>query len=172
MILNQLKTVIKNFSEMLPIFRTLRNEGKNRPKIFYHETREAISKEFTELGKEENNFFISSYKKIDRYLPGETEKWIEDYKKGIISTKGHHLVGNNPFDLEVGRKLQKEVEQKVRYLPDVKEFNMDFAICGNKLAITCLEENPFMVIVESKELIQSIKILFEIAWEKGKDIDK
>ncbi len=35
-ILNELKITTKNFSEMLPIFRTLRNKGRKRPKITYY----------------------------------------------------------------------------------------------------------------------------------------
>ncbi|MCK9379327.1 MAG: hypothetical protein M0P97_04265 [Candidatus Moranbacteria bacterium] len=49
---------------------------------------------------------------------------------------------------------------------------MDFTIYDNKLAITSLEENPFIVVIESDELVRSMKPLFELAWEKGKSLEK
>ncbi|MDD4901531.1 MAG: helix-turn-helix domain-containing protein [Patescibacteria group bacterium] len=171
-ILNKLKITAKNFSEMLPIFRTLGNAGKKRPKIIYYETKEGILNVFNEINQAANAYFISSYKKIDNYFPGEIERWIQNHKRGIISIKGKHIVGNNPFDLAVGQRYQAEIGQQVRYLPEVEEFNMDFAIYKNKLAITSLEDEAFVIVIESEELIKSIKILFEIAWEKAKEILK
>ena len=48
--------------------------------------------------------------------------------------------------------------------------HMDFAICDNKLIITSLEENSFLVVMESEKLVKSIQPIFEIAWNKGKNI--
>ena len=49
---------------------------------------------------------------------------------------------------------------------------MDFAIFGNKLVITSLGEKPFIVVFESEELVKSMLPIFEIAWQKGKDVKK
>jgi predicted DNA-binding transcriptional regulator len=171
-ILNQLKTLTKNFSEMLPLFRTLHNKGRSRPKIFYQEDKKAILKTLDDMNQYEKAFFITSYQRIDSCFPGMMEKWIADWKKGVIPVRGRHIVGNNSFDLGVGRRLQKEIGQKVKYLPEVEMFTMDLAIYEKKLTITSLEENPFMVTIESGELIKSIKILFEIAWEKAEELPK
>lgn len=168
-ILNQLKTVAKNFSEMLPFFRTLHNKGKKRPKITYHETMEGIWNTYEEMNQAKDAFFISSYERIEKYFPGSIDKWVEYCKKGLITLKGKHLVPNNKFDLEVMKKFS-EIGQSARYLPEIKDFNMDFTIYGNKLAITSLEEEPFIVIIESESLVNSILPIFEIAWVQGKEI--
>lgn len=168
-ILNQLKTVTKNFSEMLPFFRTLHNKGKKRPKITYHETREGIWNTYEEMNQAKDAFFISSYERIEKHFPGSIDKWVEYYKKGLITLKGKHLVPNNKFDLEVMKKFS-DIGQSARYLPEIKDFNMDFTIYGNKLAITSLEEEPFIVIIESESLVNSILPIFEIAWAQGKEI--
>ncbi len=168
-ILGRLKITTKNFADMLPIFRTLGNKGGKRPKITYHETKEGIRNVYQEMNQAKEAFFISSYEKIEKYFPGAVNEWINLYKKGIIPLKARHLVANNPYDLEVMKKFSK-VDQRARFLPEIKEFNIDFTIYKNKLAITSLEDEPFIVIIESEALVKSMQPIFEIAWERGMDL--
>lgn len=168
-ILGQLKSVTKNFSEMLPIFRTLRNKGENRPKITYYESKENIWKIYESINIAPEAFFISSYEKIDKLLPGALDKWVNDFKEKLIPVKGKHLLTNSPFELEAGRKIAK-CGQQVRYLPNIAYSAMDFSIWENKLAITSLEDKPFIVVIESESLVNSIRPIFEIAWKSGKEI--
>jgi len=168
-ILSQLKSVTKDFSDMLPMFRTLHNKGDNRPKITYLETKEGIRNTYEEINQSKEALFISSYERIAKYFPGAIEEWIKHTKKGLIPLKARHLIANNKFDLEIMKKF-KTIGQETRYLAEVADFNMDFVIYENKLAITSLEENPFAIIVESAGLVNSLKSIFEIVWNKGKEI--
>lgn len=169
-ILNQLKKITKNFSEMLPIFRTLHNKGKKRPKITYYETKEGIWNIYQEINQSEDAFFISSYEKIEKLFPGSTDEWIRLYKKGMIPLKGRHIVANNDFELDYGKKISK-IGQQVRFLEKIKDFSMDFSIYTNKLAITSLEDEPFIVLIESESLVNSIRPIFEIAWASALKIN-
>jgi len=169
-ILSQLKSVTKDFSEMIPMFRTLHNKSGNRPKISYIENKEGIWNIYQEINQAKEALFVSSYEKIEKHFPGALEDWVKHYKKGLIPLKGKHLVANNKFDLEAMKKF-KALGQEVRYLVDVTDLKMDFAIYENKLAIVSLEENPFAVVIKSAELVNSLKIIFEIAWNQGKKFD-
>ncbi|MDO8240542.1 MAG: helix-turn-helix domain-containing protein [Candidatus Moranbacteria bacterium] len=169
LILFQLKATTKNFSEMLPMFRTLHNKGKRRPKITYHETKEGIWKAYESFNLAPEAFFISSYEKIEKHFPGAIDGWVRDYHKNLIPVKGKHLVPNNPFEIAVAKKLSANGQQ-ARYLSEIPTFNMDFSLCENKLAITSLEDEPFIVVIESEELVKSIRPIFEMAWNNGKEI--
>ena len=168
-ILSQLKSVTKDFSDMIPILKTLNNKGDNRPKITYLETKEAIWNAYEEINQVKEAFFITSYERIEGHFPGAIDKWMKDFKKGSATVKGKHLVANNKFDLEVMKKY-RTLGQNTRYLSDVSDFKMDFSIYGNKLAITSLENKPFAVVIESAGLVDSLKPIFEIAWSQGKEI--
>jgi len=169
-ILNQLKTTARNFSEMLPIFKTLGSNGKTRPKIRYYDTREGILKIWDgEMNYAKDAFFISSYQRIEECFPGKITEWTEKAKKGIINTGFRHLISGNPFEKELAEKFLK-INQKVRILPDLRNTSMDFTIFDNKLAITSLEDDPFIVVIESESLVNSIRPIFEIAWAKGREI--
>lgn len=168
-ILTQLKSITKDFSDMIPILKTLHNKGHNRPKISYLENKEAIRKMYDDMNQSKEALFISSYEKLDKFFPKVTEEWIKHLSKGLIPIKGRHLVANNKYDLDTMKKF-KTIGQEVKYLHEISDFNMDFAIYDNKLAITSLGENPFAVVIESAELVNSFKPIFEIAWNQGKEI--
>lgn len=166
-ILRQAQAVAKNFSEMLPVFQTLRNKGIKRPRIRYVESKEGIWKTYEEMTQSKEAFFISSFKGIEKHFPGGVKRWMKDFETGSTKLIGRNLIPDDSLEIEVGKKFQK-LNQKVRVLAGIKQFNMDFTIYGNKLAITSLEDEPFLVLIESEELVNSIRPIFEIAWKSGK----
>lgn len=169
-ILTQLRGVTKNFAEMLPILRTLGSKGGKKPKIKYYDTKEGILNIWDgEMNYAKEAFFISSYQRIEDFFPGKIAEWTEKARKGIIETGFRHLISDSNYEIELAKKFFI-IGQHVRILPQLKESFMDFTIYDNKLAITSLEENPFIVVIESEELVKSMKPLFEIAWIKGKEI--
>jgi len=166
-ILQEKRASLKNFSEMLPLLQTLHNEGKSRPRIHYIETKKGIWNVYEEMNYSKEAFFISSYQKIEKYFPGGVQKWIDGYKRNHYKVIGRHLIPDNPEEIKLAKGL-KIVNQKVKFLPGIGKYDMDFTIYDNKLAITSLEEEPFMVLIESESLVNSIKPIFETAWESGK----
>ncbi len=169
LILNQLQITTKNFSEMLPIFRTLKSKGKKRPKISYYETLKGIWNVYEEMSRAPKPFFISNYYIIEKYFPNSIDAWINGIKKGLCNPQGRHLVPDHPRNIEIGREFLK-IGQEYRISPELKDANMDFTIWNNKLAITSFEDEPFIVVIESEELVKSMLPIFEIAWERGRKI--
>ncbi|MEA1926058.1 MAG: helix-turn-helix domain-containing protein [Patescibacteria group bacterium] len=172
-ILNQLKITAKNFSEMLPIFRSLRNKGRKRPKITYSETKEGIWNIYEEMNRSEKPFFISNYVRLEKCFPGSVEKWIGNVRKGIYRPEARHLIPNDAENKKIAEKfLRLPVEQEIRALEKLNNSRMDFTLYDNKLAITSLEENPFIVVIESEDLVKSMRPIFELAWSKGNILKK
>lgn len=169
-ILGQLRGITKNFSQMLPILRTLGNRGSKKPKIRYYDSEEGILRIWDgEMNVAKEAFFISSYQRIEERFPGKIDEWIKKAEKGIVTTGFRHLVSDNPYELELVNKF-RAVDQNVRILSELKNSHMDFTIYDNKLAITSLEENAFIVVIESDELVRSMRPLFELAWERGREM--
>lgn len=165
----QLQATAKNLSEMLPVLQTLRNKGKKRPRIYYVENKEGIWNSWQEMNYVKEPFFISSGVSIEKYFPGSVDYWARAYKKGIYKTLGRNLIPDNPNEKELGRELSA-AGQKVRFLPGAKEFQMDFTIYGNKLGITSLFEEPFFISIESEDLVNAMRPIFEIAWKTGRPV--
>lgn len=164
------RTAIKNFVEMLPLLQTFHNKSGNRPKINFIETKEGILNIFEKINhSKEQAFFITSYSKIEKIFPGIIRKWVKNCKKGVYKFTGKNLIPDDPKDMELGEMI-KEIDPHVKYLPGIKQFSMDFGIYENKLAIASLEDESFMVTIESEKLVNSIRPIFEIAWKAGRAI--
>jgi len=168
-ILNKLQTTAKNFSEMLPIFRTLKSKGKKRPKISYYETLEGIWNVYEEMSQALKPLFISNYEIIEKHFPKSIETWINEIKKGLYNPRARHLAPDTDRNKEIGKAFIK-INQKYKVSPELKNTKMDFTIWNNKLAITSFEDEPFIVVIESEELARSMQPIFEMAWQKGKEI--
>lgn len=168
-ILIRQKTNLKNFSEMLPLLQTLHNKGKQRPKIHYVETQEGIANVYDSLNYVNEAFYISSYKKLHEHFPKKVDQWIKDYGKGIYKVDAKHIIPDDPEELKFG-KYYADAGQKVRVLPKQKYFDTDIVLTENKLSVSSLEKEPFLVLIESDKLAKSLKPLFEIIWEASRDI--
>jgi len=170
-ILNQLKITAKNFSEMLPIFRSLHNKGRKRPKIIYGETKKGIWNIYEEMNRSEKPFFISNYVRMEKYFPGSVEKWIGNVQKGIYRPIARHLIPSDQKNREIAKKfLRLPVKQEIRTLEKLNNSRMDFTLYENKLAITSLEDNLFIVVIKSEELVKSMRPIFKLAWSGGKPL--
>lgn len=170
MILMQLKNLAKNFSEMIPLLRTLKNRGRQRPKITYHESKEAIWKVYEEQAQIEDAFFITSYSRIEKHFPQAIESWIKQKQKGLYRLRGFHVLPNNPRDIEIGKEFLK-IEQNIKILNELDKMHMDLAIYGNKFAITSLEDDIFMLIIESEGFVKTLRPIFDIVWLRAKLIN-
>jgi sugar-specific transcriptional regulator TrmB len=158
---------LKSFSEMVPFFQNLHKEKDVKPKIHYIDNKEGIWNVYESLNFSKETTCVSSYKKINDHFPGKVNDWIKGYKQKRYKVSARHLIPDNPDDIQYGKKL-KQAGQKVRIFP--KKFDTDIVITENKIAISSLEEKPFLVLIESEKLAQSLKPVFEIIWEVGKNL--
>lgn len=168
-ILNKLRLVAKDFSEMLPFIHSLQNKGDKKPKIHFYDTKEGILRIYEEMSVSKEAFFVSNYELLENVFPRITEKWHREFKRGYHKLHARHLIPETNFNLEVGKKFL-EVNQEVKSWSALNDSKMDFTLFENKLAITLLDEKPFIFVVESKELVSSMRPFFELAWEKGRKV--
>lgn len=169
-ILNQLKTTTRNFSEMISMLKMLGNKGAIKPKIIYHDTKDGMMSVYNQISYSKAPFFISSYVRLKKLFPGAVERWISDRKKGKFKFIGKNLIPNTLEEVAIGKELAQVEDQEIRSLDELNNINMDFTLFDNKLAISSLEDEPFIVVIESESLVSSIRPIFEIAWRSGKEI--
>jgi len=166
-ILIKKKTELRNFSEMIPFFQTLRNKDNQKPHISYVDNKEGIWNIYESLNYEKEAFCISSYKKINEHFPGKVDHWIKGYNKKSYKISAKHLIPNHPNEFFYGKRFKK-AGQNVRLLS--KKFDTDIVLTESKLSISSLGEDPFLVLIESKKLAQSLKPIFEIIWEASLEL--
>lgn len=169
-ILQKLRSNVSNFTQYLPIFRTLGNKGGPKPKITYLDTKEGIENIYEEINHDPSPFFITSYVRLEAHFPGIVGRWIRNHKKGLYKKmRGAHIV---PSDEESHKYVRDflGIDQKVRVSGALQGLKTDIAIYGNKVSISSLGEHLFAVVIESADIAQSLRPIFDVVWESAREI--
>ena len=168
---SKLSLVAKNFNDMIPIMRTLANKDKSKPKISYYDTKDAIWTVYNEVNNYKNAFFITSLSRIENIFPGSISAWEKSYRNKYNKLESRNLIPNNQVDIEIIQKF-KSITDKVqgRIFRDYQDFNIDLAIYDTKVSIASFSDHPFLVIIDSDELVKTLMPFFNLAWNQSKEV--
>lgn len=169
-VLKRLQSNVANFTQYIPIFRTLGNRGGLKPKITYIDTKDGIQNIFEEINHDPVPLLITSYARIDKHFPGLVNRWINNCRKGLYKKlRGMHIIPDSEKDFPyVGEFLK--VNQKVRASSALENTKMDISIYGNKVSISSLGERLFAVVIESQDIVDSLRPVFSVMWNESKEI--
>ena len=167
-LIEQLNVHQKKLHEVLPVLQALQNRGKGRPGVRFYEGREALERMYVQeiYPTKKIHFFGSSILNFSRAFPGLVDKGLWQFKKN--STFVQEIVSNDNEDVEYTRANQTKNHQ-IRVLPRGNQFLSDNVIFGNKVAIVSLR-SLFMVVIESEEVAETYRTLFQLAWRGTKTI--
>lgn len=74
------------------------------------------------------------------------------------------LIGSTPYEHEFSLKHQSKNRQ-FRHISGRYKLAFDFGIFGNQVGIFQLNKKPFALLIESIDIADSFRILFELAWK-------
>ncbi len=153
-------------SRVLPELRSLQGAKERQPRVHFYEGWEGVQRVYQDTltaDSELLNFANSAI--VRKYWPQYDEEYVaERVKRGI------HLRGIAPDD-ETGRRVHGEDHERLREIRLVPAAEFDFTneinIYDNKVAIASFGKSPqdlFGVIIESKEVAETQRQIFEMAW--------
>lgn len=144
-----------------------------KPIIKYVEGSEGIKELYEEslrcVNKAEGLRAYSSLRDLREEL-GDYSDWYfaERTRRGIPI---HSMVPDTEHGKEV-KRLSKEFLRDVRLLPKEKfDFSPEIYLYDNKFSVMSFKEK-FGFLLESKEIVDALKIAWELAWEKAEEYDK
>ena len=165
-ILSDLKNKTADFKNLLPSLLAIYNKTIWKPKINYFEGKEGVRSVYRYIAQIKKASFISSTKRIAEHLPEEVESWVTGKLDKSSPLVGRHLLVNTAIDRDFTKRL-KNTDHQFRFLPQNLTLDMDVSIYENKVALTSLGEHLFIVVIESKELYNSMKTVFDLLWQQG-----
>lgn len=165
---------LESIKEILPELKSLYNAVGYKPKIQFFEGKEglaailddilATSRVLPEAKRE-----ILEYTSPDSaalIMKKEQLKFVKDRIKNKIRLRW--LTSDTPY----ARKLYQERKETYREMRLVEptEFSLttEVDIYGDKMALFGSKETPLGVIVEHKEMVQTQRQIFELAWQGAK----
>jgi sugar-specific transcriptional regulator TrmB len=157
---------VEALERVLPELRSFQGTAHRKPEVRFYAGWEGVLRVYQDTltaGEEILNFANSAL--VRRYWANYDEEYVaERVRRGI------HLRGIAPND-ETGRRVHgddRAALREIRLVPAKDfDFNNEINIYGSKVAITSFGDDPqhlFGVIIESKEVADTQKQIFEMAW--------
>lgn len=159
---------IADFQKALPELLALWKSESVRPAIQFFESGEGILNVYREITggsgiKEVRTFF--TFEAIPEEFASNYEMFSKLFESGkvagreIISTETHQH-----YYLKRGKRFKN---YQVRFIGSDTKFFSDTIVYGNKIAILSFKKR-FALIIESEDVANSFKSLFELAWRSAR----
>lgn len=158
---------VEEFNEILPDLKALYQKAPIRPKVRFFEGREGVDIVHQEILKEAKEvWFVGSISDWAKKFPNYAEYVKAQVAKGI---KIRDLVRPGSEAL-VYQKYYKKGFQEMRFLPETAKFNTDNMLWNNKFVMISYGTDLYAVSIESAEIAQTMRVIYEILWEKARRV--
>lgn len=141
-----------------------------RPKVRFFEGVEGLKTAQDEFLKSdaEEVLSISSADDILRIFPAHTENHATRRSKKGIRARLIYTTKKGAFL----KQSDKEANRESRFIPPEKfPFSCDLSIYGKTIAISALRERPAGVVIEDKEIANSLRAIFYLVWEYSRQFN-
>ena len=163
------KSVVDKINKMIPDLTSLYNVG-DRPKVRFYEGLDGLKQVYEDtLTATEPIVAYAAFEDMHKTLPNYFPEYYKRRAKKGISIRG--IVPASP--IASVRLKQSKVEAREMAIVPVEKygFSPEIDIYDNKIMIASWREK-LGIIIESNEIADAMKKMFELAWLEAKRIDK
>lgn len=167
-ILNSLTEKLTAFKNLLPRLAAIHNLEKAKPKIIIFEGEDAPDQAYEDIILKHKGelLFISSISEVYKRYPRTIKMFERKPKNKNFSAR--EILFDEPIAKTYAKKNQKQFHQ-IRFLSSAnKPTGSDIGIFGNKILISSLQDEIFIISIEDKKIAQITKLLFEQIWKNLK----
>lgn len=157
--------------DVLPELGKLFLAAGERPRVRFFEGIEGLKTMQDEFLKTKDREIeaIASLDDVLKVFPKHPDDYSPRRVQRGIKAKLIYTSSNGAFL----KKYDEAMLRESRYLPPDKfPFSCDVTIYDSSIALSALRERPFGIILESKEIADSLRSLFYLAWETAEKYQK
>ena len=161
---NQIDERERELKSVLPELSRLFATSGERPRVRFFDGVEGLKTMDEEFLKVKNKFIegVSSLDDVRKVFPSDTDNYTERRIKKGIRTRGIYASSRGPILKDSDSKMLRQT----RYVPPDKfPFSCDITVYDDSVAIASLRDKIFGVVIESKEIANSIRSLISMAWD-------
>jgi len=164
-LVQNLKSKEKELSRIIPLLQAMYKVKKNRPSVKYFEGKKGVKEVYDEIRKAKKYIdFFGSIEILQKKVPSKLLS-ISDIKKMNIDVR--ELMPATKVNKEYFEKVKKYKNKKhqVKLMSREIKLETDNAIFDNKIAIISIKKNYFAVVIESQDIAQSYRNMYELAYK-------
>lgn len=164
-----LSSRMKEFEQILPDLESLYQKAPQRPKLRFFEGREGVAMLYEEvLAEAKEAWFLGSMADWTKYFPDYIDYIKKQAAKGI---KIKEMVRAHDKTNLQHTKFWKKGVQQTRLLPKTADFQTDNLLWNNKFVSISYGADLYAVAVESAEIAQTMRAIYEILWVQATKIE-
>ena len=160
---------IKEAKKIIPELKSMHNVV-NRPKILFYEGKEGLQKVYEDtLSSHEEILAYASVEDIQPTLPHYFPEYYKRRAKKGIPIRA--IFPESPEAKERAELDKEEIRQSLLVPSEKFGFHPEINIYDNKVMIASWREK-LGIIIESTEIADAMKKIYELAWAEAKRLDK
>ncbi|OGE77824.1 MAG: hypothetical protein A2751_02130 [Candidatus Doudnabacteria bacterium RIFCSPHIGHO2_01_FULL_46_14] len=166
--INRKEELLKRF---MPNLLAVYNAKKEKPQVQLYEGKQGLRQVYDKIFSSPAIDFFSTIRDVFAMFP-DMPKLL---RERVITkqTKVREILTQTPADIEYVSWIKQHEYYQSRFAPkSFPEFLTDSAIYGNHVAFFSFKPAVFAVQIESREVSQSLRILFDMAWMAGVPYEK
>lgn len=166
--LSKKQELVKRF---LPNMLALYNAKKNKPQVLLFEGKEGVGQVYNKIFNSPEILFFSTIRDVFAMFPDMPKTLMERVE--TKKTRIRELLTQTPADLEYVTWVKQGEYYQSRFAPkNSPEFLTDSAIFGESVAFFSFKPQVFAVQIDSRDISQSLKVLFNLAWLSAETYEK
>lgn len=166
----KLKKILEKQQELLdsiiPELSLLTNQGLQRPKVMFYEGFEGIKKIYEDtLDQPEGSEFVAFTSLEDTY-----KVMPESYKKSYLKRRANKkifvrvIVKEDAFSKDYVGANKKEYRETIAVKKELYPLSNEINIYQNKVGILSFGDEKIGIIIESKQIADSMRAIFNALW--------
>jgi len=151
----------RDFKKILPELEALSNFAGEKPRVRYYEGKEgmtAFRRDLLQSGAKELLEIYSLDEVRHLFDKRENEEFLREREKKNISLRAIYTSEQGPWVNFLSAGDRKFLTK------DKFPFSADISVYGTRLAITTLRNKHITIIVDNKEIADTMRLVFELAW--------
>lgn len=146
-----------NMPELMAMFNT----KKEKPKVTYYQGEDSVIKLYDEIFKEKEISFYGSIASISPAVYKQVEKYLPRIEKDKLNVR--EILEADEKSMQFASDHASENHQ-IKIVSQQFKLPTDNMIFGNKVAIITYKDEPMAVVIESSDVVETYKSMFEMVW--------
>ena len=147
-----------NMPELMAMF----NVQMEKPKVTYYQGIDSIAELYGEIFKEKDILFYGSIASIAPEVFARVEKYLQIVKKEKLAVR--EILQADEKSVAYAQEHATE-NHKIKIASQEHKLATDNMIFGNKVAIITYKDEPMAVVIESGNVAETYKSMFEMVWK-------
>ena len=148
----------------MPFLQALNNRHQTKPQIRFYEGKEGVRRIYDEIFAASDLRFWGSIKSMEKDFADVLDWFVEKFKKE--KPRVYDLLVDDEPDRAYAKKMAGS-NYEIRFMPKEAKINTDAVIFGNKLALMAFAPEPHGLIIESEDIVNSFRALWQMAWNSA-----